>query len=76
MKGKLKIGDTVLWRGGFGMERAKRAKILSIQLCEHEREKYGEDVDEIDGKDILRGVFDLDNGHWCYGEQIVRKIEE
>lgn len=73
MKGKIRIGDTVMWRGCFGMERAKKAKVVSIQLCAYEGDKYGDDVDEIDWKDIRRSVFDLDNGHWCYGDQITRK---
>jgi hypothetical protein len=69
----LKIGDTIIWRGGFGNEAPKEAKVEGI---EHTRGgKYGKQVSEI-GWDKVRlreVVVDLDNGHWAYGSQISRK---
>jgi len=70
---KLTVGDTVKWRGGFGGDAPKDAKVESIEInCEG---KYGDDVSEVAwGKVNSRSVnISLDNGHWCYGTQISRK---
>ena len=68
---KLKVGDTVLWRGGFGSEPSQRAKVESIEICESGK-KYGTPVDEVDWNTVMNGdvTVDLDNGHWAYGHQI------
>lgn len=70
MSKTLKIGDKVLWRGGFGSDPAKVAIIESIEVTNGG--KYGNQVDEIDwskvkGRDV---VVDLVEGNWAYGEQI------
>ena len=68
----LKIGDTVLWRGGFGNHNAQPAKVLSIERC-LPGEKYGDDVPVIAWAEVpSRAVVDLDNGHWAYGDQLSR----
>ena len=69
----IKVGDAVMWRGSFGRDKAAEAVVTSIELCEY-GEKYGTPVDEVDWNDLGRAVMDLDNGHWCYGGQIVRKV--
>ena len=70
MKDTLKIGDTVLWRGGFGSEPAKLATIEEIEITGGY--KYGEQVDEVPWSEVYgRNVtVDLENGHWAYAEQI------
>ncbi len=69
----LKVGDTVLWRGGFGNDAAKEAIVIRIEVdCV---DKDGEEVDsvkwsEVPDRDIL---VDLKNGHWARGHQITKK---
>jgi hypothetical protein len=41
-----------------------------MELCQHEREKYGIPVTEAHDIDKNRLVVSLDNGHWAYGEQL------
>lgn len=67
----LKVGDSVMWRGGFGRDKAQQAVVKTIELCE-DGEKYGTPVDEVDTNLLHRVVVDLDNGHWAYGDQITR----
>ena len=68
----LKIGDQVLWRGGFGMDDQRFAEVVGLTVTEDEREKYGKDVEEVEWEEVLSNhcVVSLDNGHWAYGEQI------
>ena len=74
MQGKtVKIGDTVLWSGGFGTNVAKPVKVEAMEVTDEPREKYdGEDVDEVDVELIEqnRVLFTLDNGTWAYSDQI------
>jgi hypothetical protein len=69
----LTIGDTVNWRGGFGRDEAKPAKITGIEVCPL-GSKYGTPVKQILWKKINDStktiVVNLDNGHWAYGVQI------
>lgn len=69
---KIKIGDTVEWRGAFGMQEPKPAKVIGMEVTEWPRDKYGETVEEADWKLVQqnRVLFTLDNGHWAYSEQI------
>lgn len=67
---RIQVGDTVMWRGSFGREAAREAKVTSIEFCTYKREKYGTPVDSIRFADKDYGLFILDNGHWAYGEQI------
>jgi hypothetical protein len=66
---KLKIGDEVWWRGAWGNEPAKKAKVTGIELCKS-GQKYGEPCSEVDWKFQYRIVVDLDNGHWAKGHQL------
>lgn len=65
----IKIGDFVMWRGGFGLNAPQKTSIVGIELCQN-GDKYGNPVDEVDAelKDLC--VFDLYSGHWAYGKQI------
>ena len=71
--GILKIGDTVRWKGAWGSQPAKDAKIEGIDLTRGG--KYGDPVDEIDWSEVYdRNVcVTLDNGHWAYASQISKK---
>ena len=76
MEKVIKIGSKVIYKGAWGTQPEKEVTIEGMQLCEEEGEKYGTDVEEIhwDYKDY--GVYDLSDGHWCYGYQIVSLVEE
>ena len=72
-KKTIKIGDTVMWRGGFGQEAPLPAKVVGMQ-CSYPtpHRKYGREVDEVETW-LVEGdyvVFTLDNGKWAYGRQI------
>tara|TARA_Y100000114_G_scaffold144610_1_gene153368 strand:+ start:743 stop:964 length:222 start_codon:yes stop_codon:yes gene_type:complete len=62
-KNFLEVGDTVM--GKFGL-----AKINKIELCQNVGEKYGIVVNKCWVTDIARCVFDMDNGHFEYGEDL------
>lgn len=66
---KIKVGDLVNWRGSFGFDVQRHARVTSIELCPSGG-KYGVDVPEIEAIHKDSCVFDLDNGHWAYGKQI------
>lgn len=70
MSDVLKIGDTVLWRGGFGSEPAKLAVVEEIEITGGY--KYGDSVDEVPWSKVYdrNVVVSLENGHWAYAEQI------
>jgi hypothetical protein len=69
---KLKIGDKVMWSGCWGSEEPKEATVISISKTTRPREKYGEDVDEVDW--ACNFTVCLDNGHWAYDTQLSRII--
>jgi hypothetical protein len=68
----VKIGDTVMWRGNFGTSEPKEAKVVGLQVSRSERVKYGRIAKKASWTKVRENkvVFDLDNGHWAYGEQI------
>lgn len=67
---KLKIGDKVLWRGGFGMDPAQEAIVEGIEITNGG--KYGKPVDEVDWDKVYERnvVLTLENGSWAYASQI------
>lgn len=75
----IKIGTKVRYHlNGSG---SKTARVVGIEECEC-GEKYGEPIDEVNfnqrGGNYGAGVsytFDLDDNHWCYGEQIISIVE-
>lgn len=71
----IKVGDTVMWRGAWGRDAARPAKIVGMELCEAPRMKEGIRVRSAFLADKARLVVDLDNGSWAYGFQI-EPIEE
>lgn len=68
----IKIGDTVHWRGCFGMNAPMSAKVVCMELTEYPRSKNGVEVDEVTVDMVAKNrvLFTLDNNHWAYSEQI------
>ena len=66
----LKIGDEVIWRGSWGKDAPKRAKVEAIEITGGG--KYGDSVSEVDWREACdRNItVVLDNGHWAYASQI------
>jgi hypothetical protein len=67
----LKVGDEVMWRGGFGSEPPCKAKVIGLEVCPA-GEKYGTPRESVEWSKIHSVVVDLDNGHWAKGHQISR----
>lgn len=68
---KLKVGDTVLWRGGWGRDVAKEAVVKAISInCNGGKE--GDLVPAIDWYLVHKeGFVVVDvNTNWAYGYQI------
>ena len=68
----VRVGDTVSWRGGFGMDPARPAVVTGMEITEEPRSKYGYEVQEAPW-DLVRAnrvLFTLDTGNWAYAEQI------
>ena len=72
----IKVGTKVTYRGSWGHGPVKEATIESIELCDCVNAKYGTPVSEVSVEDIRRCVFDLDDGHWAYGDQIVEILSK
>lgn len=70
MSENLKVGDTVLCRGGWGSEAPQPVTITHLELCVEPGDKYGVPVAELPWAEKDRAVMNLDNGHWAYGSQI------
>jgi hypothetical protein len=76
---KLKVGDRVWWKGGFGRDPRKVATVAGIEITRGG--KYGDPVDEVDWAEVYdRNVAvdidtDEDETYWAYGEQIKRYIQ-
>lgn len=70
---KIKIGDTVGYRGAFGGGHPARATVEGLTLTEYPRDKYGKTVSEVTTDDVKANkvVFDLSDGHWAYASQII-----
>ena len=52
------------------MDKPTVVEVKYIQRSEYKRDKYGVEVDSVPFSEREYCVFDLNNGHWCYGEQI------
>lgn len=74
--GTIKVGSSVIWRGGFGTDEPIETTVTHIEKCKQKGQKYGTNTDSIDESEKDFCVFDLSNGHWAYGGQIeLKKIE-
>ena len=74
-KDTIKIGTKVIWRNSWGKDAPREAVVRKIEKCVDKGSKYGKRVDAISWDDKDYGVYDLDNGHWCYGYQIDSIVE-
>ena len=68
----LRVGDSILWRGGWGSEPEKSVKVRAIQINESNGSKYGKDVKLVGWDTVVerKVLVDLDNEHWAWGNQI------
>lgn len=71
VKGILKVGDTVAWRGAWGHDPVKEAIIESIETNCNGR-KFGTNVDSIEWNEVTRDnvTVQLVHGNWAYGDQL------
>lgn len=72
----IKINDTITYRPSFGSGPLTKAKVVGLTVTDLPRDKYGEEVDEV-SVDLVkqnRVLFDLDNNHWAYSDQICLTI--
>ena len=67
----IKVGSKVIYKGAWGSDPEKEVEVLRIEKCENEGDKYGTQVDDILWSEKDYGVYDVSDGHWCYGYQIV-----
>ena len=70
---KLKVGDTITYRPAWGSGPAVDAKVEHLAACiEGNAADYGRPVEEVAVEQLVGRtvVADLDNGHWCYANQI------
>lgn len=72
----IKVGTEVMYRGCFGMFEPKLAVVQYIEQSEYERCKYGVEVPSVPFSHKDYCVFVLNDGHWCYGEQVVSVVDK
>lgn len=70
MEGIISVGTKVTYRGCFGMDAPKNAVVTGIERSNEMRDKYGYPVEDVLFDEREYCVFNLNDGHWCYGEQI------
>jgi len=72
MEKYLKVGDKVMWRGGFGEDPPKEAIIEEMEVTLYPRQKYGRRQNIVPYSEVEKNrvLFTLKNGHWAYSEQI------
>jgi hypothetical protein len=72
IKDVLSVGDVVNWRGSWGSDEPKQAKVEQIYKAQYLGDKEGKRVKQADWSDVKDRdyIIDLDNGHWCYANQI------
>ena len=69
---KIRIGDKIVYTPWTGPDQTTTIK--GIEICRR-NEKYGISVTNCDTREHENGVLDLDNGHWCYFDQIKEVIK-
>ncbi len=66
------VGSTIVYRPSFGYGMPKEAKVVGLTLTAYPRCKEGVEVPAV-AKEAIQAnkvLFDLDDGHWCYSEQV------
>ena len=76
MAKQIKIGSRVMWRGSWGHDPAVETTVTHIEQTTEPHSKYGTEVAFIDFDERDCSVMDLENGHWCYGDQIVEVLDD
>ena len=68
----IRIGDKVSWRGSYGNEPVMEATVDLITLTEGPYISEGNEVYSVKHETLKGGavLFDFDNGHWAYGNQV------
>ena len=69
---KVKIGDTVIYET-FSIS-TKTAIIEQIEICKR-GEKNGHKVESCDLEQHPNGTIILNDGHWCYFDQVKHVIQ-
>ena len=68
----LEINNIVSWRGVWGKDEPKVARVTDIRIWQKEGLVFVNEIDWelVKGRDV---IISLDNGHWAYGNQITPK---
>jgi hypothetical protein len=72
------VGDVVVMRPGFGGDAPIQARVTQMEITRGARQKSGKSV-QFAGWHLIeanRVIFSLDNGHWCYSEQVDSVVGE
>ena len=71
VKGILKVGDKVSWRGTWGKDAPQDVIVESIE-CNCNGGKEGTPVESIEWDEVTREnvVVTVSSGNWAYGNQI------
>jgi hypothetical protein len=64
---KLRVGDTVVWKGDFGGAASKLAVIESIEDMAKDIELEEIEWSKVNNRNI---EVTMSNNHWAYGTQI------
>ena len=75
MCNKIEVGTKVKYRGCFGMFAPTIVKVEWIQRSKYKRDKYGDEVSSVLFSEREYCIFGLNDGHWCYGEQIDKIVK-
>jgi hypothetical protein len=73
---RVHVGDDLIYRPGFGDDLPTQVTIKAMTVTEIARDKYGEDVHEVDYSLVQdnKVVFILNDNHWCYSDQVDKVI--
>lgn len=75
MSDVVKVGDTVVWRGEWGGAEPKTARVVSTFQASPPHLICGPDGGkEIEFPQRVKTAYVLDNGNWCYAEQISKGV--
>ena len=65
---KLRVGDTVMWKGSWGKDIAKEVIVTDMEYSTD-----GKIIKVMDWETVMSGreiIVSLNNGHWAYGFQL------
>ena len=68
----LQVGDSVSWRHCWGTAPIAEVRVLSMEVTDYPRSKYGDSVSEVSWNTVKqnRVVLTLSGGSWAYASQI------